>query len=49
MSSEEMAQFIGQVIACQPLANVAELRVKPFRFSAAGDAAAAEWFEKNKR
>lgn len=49
MSSEEMAQFIVQVIACQPLANVAELRVKQFRFSAAGDAAAAEWFEKNKR
>lgn len=32
MTCDEMAVFIVQVVACQPLANVTDLRVQQFRF-----------------
>lgn len=49
MTCDEMAKFVLQVIACQPLANVTEIHVQQFKHDAAADKAAADWFEKHKR
>ena len=47
MSCAEMASFLVQAIACQPLANITALRVQQFKHS--DDKTAADWFEKHKR
>jgi len=49
MTCDEMAKFILQVIACQTMANVTDIRVQQFKHGAAADKAAADWFEKHKR
>ena len=37
MTSDEMAKFVLQVIACQPLANVTEIRMRQFKHATAAD------------
>lgn len=49
MTCDEMAKFIIQVIACQSLSNVTEIRVEQFKHAATADKAAANWFSKHKR
>ena len=40
MTCDEMARFVLQVIACQPMANVAEIQVQQFKHEAVTDKAA---------